>query len=178
MTPAQRVELIRPGILSAGGTWADLGAGSGAFTGALARLLGPGALIYAVDRDRQALRGLTRLASADAARVVPVEADFTDEVSLPPLDGALCANSLHFQADACRALQNAVRWLRPGALLLIVEYDQPRANPWVPYPLPWSACADVARRAGLEGARLLGRMPSAYHGSMYAAACRKPETRE
>ena len=36
---------------SAGGTWADIGAGEGAFTLALADLLGPGGRIVAVDRD-------------------------------------------------------------------------------------------------------------------------------
>jgi precorrin-6B methylase 2 len=63
MTLADRVALIRPGVERPGGdppreTWADLGAGSGAFTQALASLVGPGAVIYALDRDERALRSL------------------------------------------------------------------------------------------------------------------------
>jgi len=48
------VALIRGGV-GGGTTWADLGSGSGAFTLALADLLGPGATIYSVDRDQAAL---------------------------------------------------------------------------------------------------------------------------
>ena len=71
-------------------------------------------------------------------------------------------------------MRDAARWLKPGAVLIAVEYDVERANPWVPHPLPWSRFAHVAECAGLEGPRLLANVPSAYHGRMYAAACRKP----
>ena len=49
------VELLRPAGLSPGASWADLGAGSGAFTFVLRELLGLSADIYAVDRDRSRL---------------------------------------------------------------------------------------------------------------------------
>src|SRR2546429_8733382 len=40
----------------AGEVWADLGSGKGAFTLALADLLGAGAVIHSVDRDERALQ--------------------------------------------------------------------------------------------------------------------------
>lgn len=172
MTEEQRVELIRPGVQRAGGTWADLGAGSGAFTRTLASLLVPGARIYAVDRDERALRSLPREASGVSIQCVT--ADLTRELSLPPLDGVLLANSLHFQADASQALRAAARWLKPGAPLIVVEYDTSRANPWVPHPVPWSELPVVVESAGLVDVRRLGVVPSSYHGSMYAAVCRRP----
>ena len=52
---ADHVGLLRPAV-EPGGTWADIGAGEGAFTLALADLLGPGGRIVAVDRDAHALR--------------------------------------------------------------------------------------------------------------------------
>src|SRR5260370_9947331 len=55
---AELVGLLRGGVDTKGGNWADLGAGDGAFTMALADLLGPGAHITAVDRDAGALRRL------------------------------------------------------------------------------------------------------------------------
>src|SRR5689334_22134055 len=55
MNHNDHVHLLRKGISSLGGTWADLGSGSGAFTLALADLLGPEGQIYSVDKDRQAL---------------------------------------------------------------------------------------------------------------------------
>ena len=55
MDHADHVGLLRPAV-EPGGTWADIGAGEGAFTLALADLLGPGGRIVAVDRDAHALR--------------------------------------------------------------------------------------------------------------------------
>ena len=188
MTASERVALIRPGVEGRGGTWADLGAGSGTFTLALASLLGPEGVIHAVDRDARALRLLEQPAEDGAgpgtmapaarplgARIVCRAADFTRELDLPPLDGVLLANSLHFQPDPCAALRHAARWLKPGAVLIVVEYDVARPNPWVPHPLPWSDFPHAAECAGLVTPRLLANVPSAYHGRMYAAACRKPK---
>ena len=50
------VGLIRGGIPTGGGAWADLGAGTGNFTWALRDLLDPTGTIYAIDRDRKAIR--------------------------------------------------------------------------------------------------------------------------
>jgi SAM-dependent methyltransferase len=189
MTLDDRVALIRPGVDRRDGTWADLGAGAGAFTFALAFLLGPGALIHAIDRDAGALRSLEReyakvfsrpasasgpahrLADGRAPRIVCTAADFTREVPVPPLDGALVANALHFHADSCGILARVAGALKPGAVLIIVEYDVQRSTPWVPHPLPWSRLPETAACAGLGAPRLLGTRPSRYHGSMYAAAC-------
>ena len=52
------VNLLRLANLKPGGTYADFGAGSGAFTLALRELVGLDATIYAVDKDKSALRGL------------------------------------------------------------------------------------------------------------------------
>ena len=93
------IELLRPAGLSPGASWADLGAGSGAFTLALRELLGLSADIYAVDRDRGRLAELerahqVRFGVSEHLHLLPV--DFTRDLDLPPLDGVLMANSLHF----------------------------------------------------------------------------------
>jgi ubiquinone/menaquinone biosynthesis C-methylase UbiE len=49
------VRLIREGLGDAGTTWADVGSGRGAFTLALADLLGD-STIFSVDRDAAALQ--------------------------------------------------------------------------------------------------------------------------
>ena len=56
MNHNDHVYLLRKGIAGPGGVWADLGSGSGAFTLALADLIGPTGHIYSVDKDRSALR--------------------------------------------------------------------------------------------------------------------------
>ena len=138
MDHADHVELLRGGIDEPGGTWADIGAGEGAFTLALADLLGPGARIVAVDRDARALRANATAVGArfPATVLETVVADLTGPLTLPPLDGLVAANSLHFvprdrQVAIVRAL--AAR-LRPGGTFLVVEYDADRGNPWVPHP--------------------------------------------
>ncbi len=52
MEHKDHVNLLRPANLTQGGTWADFGAGSGAFTLALSELVGLKAEIYAIDKDR------------------------------------------------------------------------------------------------------------------------------
>src|SRR5258708_34734003 len=85
------------------GDWADLGAGDGTFSRALARRLESGSRIYAVDRDRAAIASLEGL-SSDGIEVIPVSGDFTGALTLPgvgagQLSGMLFANALHFVAE-------------------------------------------------------------------------------
>ena len=55
MQHADHVDLLRGGVPTVGGLWADLGSGGGAFTLALAELIGPEGAILSVDKDRRAL---------------------------------------------------------------------------------------------------------------------------
>src|SRR5437773_9268666 len=102
-----RVSLLKPGIHETGGRWADLGAGEGAFTLALADLLGPGAHITAVDKDARALRAIGH---GIETRV----ADFTRPLDLHDLDGIVMANSLHFVRNKAPVLESVRDMLRPG----------------------------------------------------------------
>ena len=60
MNHSDHVNLLRPANLSEGGTWADFGAGNGAFALALRELIGADATIYAVDKNRTSLNELER----------------------------------------------------------------------------------------------------------------------
>lgn len=180
MNHNDHVGLLRPGIVpTAGGqiVWLELGAGDGAFTLALAELLGPGATIHTIDRDRRALeRG-----AADTSRrypgvdVRPQALDFTGPFEVPRPDGILMANSLHFVRDKEPLLRSLVGLLRPGGRFVLVEYDADRGNHWVPHPLTYPMWAALAGRVGLEGVALLGRVPSRFLGAIYSALALKPE---
>ena len=170
MNHADHVALLRDGIL-APGVWADLGAGQGAFTLALADLLGPTGHIYAVDKDPRALRDQTRSMQAQFPRVT-VEykvADFTRRLDLPPLDGIVMANSLHFLRDKPSTLQLARTCLKPGGRLILVEYNTDHGNFAVPYPLSYTTWEKLARQIGFADTRLLATRPSRFFGSIYAA---------
>jgi SAM-dependent methyltransferase len=174
------VALLEGGIPREGGTrtWADIGAGEGAFTLALADLLGAGARIAAVDRDASALRVN---AASVAARFPGVElttlvGDFTAPLALPPLDGLIAANSLHFvpRDRQVAAIRSLAAHLRPGAPFLVVEYDADGGNPWVPHPFTATTFARLAAEAGLVDATPLARVPSRFLGGIYSAVSRRP----
>jgi ubiquinone/menaquinone biosynthesis C-methylase UbiE len=171
MNHADLVALIKDGVTEQGGRWADLGSGEGAFTLALADLLGPGAHITAVDRDARALQELAVQMERrfPSITVNTRAADFTRPLGLSGLDGIVMANSLHFVRDK-RSVLGAVRsMLRPGGKLVVVEYGTDRGNPWVPHPFSFDRWTQMAAQAGFEKTRLLQTIPSRHLGSMYSA---------
>lgn len=178
MQHQDHVRLIRAGIPTRGGVWADLGSGSGAFTLALADLLGPGAHIYSVDRDRRALREqeVAMRARFPQVSVDYLEADFTAKLTLPPLDGLLMANSLHFVREKAPVLAQLRTYLRPGGSLLLVEYNAERGNPWVPYPLSYPTWEKLSQQHGFTQTRLLSTVPSRFLREIYAARSLRAET--
>jgi len=165
------VGLIRAGVEGGGTTWADLGSGEGAFTLALADLLGPGGFIHSVDRDRSALAVQARRLAASFPGVVLEQhvADFTGRLELPPLDGIVMANSLHFVRNKLPVLRRIVGLLREGGRFVVVEYGSDTGNPWVPYPFPFETWRGLAAEAGLRDTRHLATVPSRFLGSIYSA---------
>ena len=166
------VSLIRNAVDGDDGTWADLGAGTGTFTRALAATLGAGSVVYAVDKDAGALSSVRSWRGG--ARVIPVTADFTAAFELPGfedalLDGILLANALHFVRDAASVLTRLVQRVRLGGKIVIVEYDRREASRWVPYPISISRWPDLAKTAGLSEPSIVGTRPSMYSGTLYAA---------
>lgn len=172
MDLTEAVELLRPLVEPGARSWADIGAGEGGFTRALALLLGAGGTVYAVDRDHRAVKILQSLAASPGeALVVAVQGDLTGPLDLPVLDGALLANSLHYVPDDQQAssLARVAGLLKPGGRLVVAEYDGRSANPWVPYPVPFVRLRPIARDAGLSEPALASHRPSAYGGILYLA---------
>lgn len=170
MRHAEHVALIRAAIPpqdAPAPTWADFGAGRGAFTQALRDLLGDGATILAVDRDAGALR-------AQSTTVQTVTGDFTRPLDIPPLDGLLVANALHFVADQRAAMTRLAAYLKPGGRFVVVEYDVNRPRGYIPHPLPYARFVTLAQQIGLTDPFRTGERRSPSSGTvMYAAAARK-----
>lgn len=170
------VNLLRPADLSPDASFADLGAGSGAFTLALRELLGPSANIYAVDRDRGRLAELGRAYRArfgDTGNLHIIVADFSRAIDLPTLDGVLMANSLHFFRNKEKVLQHVSSFLKSNGILLLVEYNVDRGNPWVPHPLSFETFRELASRAGFSEPRLLAKHSSSFLHEFYSALASK-----
>jgi ubiquinone/menaquinone biosynthesis C-methylase UbiE len=163
--------LIREGITVPGGVWAELGSGSGAFTLALADLLGPGASIYSIDRDSRALRNQASLMRTHfpSVQMEYRVADFTRPLSFPPLDGLLMANSLHYVRQKGPVLDLVHTYLRPAGRFLLIEYNAACGNIWVPHPLTYSAWEALVRQHGFPHTHLLRTVPSRFLREIYAA---------
>lgn len=169
MNHTDHVNLIRGGVT--GSVWADFGAGTGAFTLALAELLGSNGQIYSVDRDRNALeqqRKAMRNQFPNQA-VTYQAADFTRKLELPPLDGVLMANSLHFVQNKAPVLALVRGYLKPGGSLLIVEYNTDQGNTWVPYPFSYETWVNMANENGFRETRKLNARSSRFLDEMYSA---------
>lgn len=186
----EHVALIRDGILGAGPVWAELGSGEGAFTLALSDLLQashpdayPDQLqIISIDRDTRALdRQRANLARHDPrSRVTTTHlaADYREltTLALPPLDGVLAANTLHFVRPKPRAALLRELWerLNPGGRIVVVEYNVDRGNLWVPHAFSYERWQRMAQEAGFREPRLLHARPSRHLREIYAASADKP----
>lgn len=172
MNHQDHVALLRAGVTQPGGVWADLGAGDGAFTLALAELLGPDATIYAVDRDSRALQRLARTLTArfPTTTLHTRTADFTRPLDLPPLDGIVMANSLHYVQDKVPVLRHLRTYLQLHCPLIVVEYNTDRGNRWVPYPFSYATWQKLSRAAGFTKTTQLATRPSSFLDEFYSAA--------
>lgn len=177
MEHKDHVYLLERGIPKRGGVWAEFGSGTGAFTLALADLVGPGATIYSIDRNAAALQQQERAMRArfPEAEVRYLTADYTEPLDLPPLDGIVMANALHFQRNKEPALRRILGHLTPGGRLILVEYDADRGNPWVPYPISFRTWQLLAPQMGFVDVRLLATVPSRFLGRIYSALCTRPK---
>jgi ubiquinone/menaquinone biosynthesis C-methylase UbiE len=174
MNHTDHVNLIRMGVYT-GGVWADFGSGGGAFTLALADVLDEDATIYSIDRDAGALNQ-QRAALRDQfpERLINyMHADFTRKLDLPPLDGVLMANSLHFVRQKEPMLGLVRGYLKPDGRLLIVEYNTDHGNTWVPYPFSFETWQMMANKNGFRDTRLLSARPSRFLGEIYSAVSTK-----
>ena len=175
MDHRDHVALIRAGVEGAGRRWLELGAGEGAFTLALADVLGSGGEIVAVDRDRRALDTMrTRVAARfPAAAIETVVADFTGGLPAGPFDGVLAANSLHFVGRPDPVLDAIGAALAPGGRFVLVEYDADQGNPWVPHPISFARWRRLAPTHGFAEPRLLHRVPSRFLNAIYGSVTTK-----
>jgi ubiquinone/menaquinone biosynthesis C-methylase UbiE len=176
MDHADHVRLLKPANMPTSGTWADLGAGSGAFTLALRDVIGPDATLYAVDKNRSALNQLDaahRQRFGSSRNLILLHEDFSRLNIVPPLDGVVMANSLHFFKDKEKILRHVNGLLKPNGMLLIVEYNVDSGNMWVPHPLSFETYRTLAPRAGFSEPRLLAKVPSSFLREFYSASAYK-----
>lgn len=143
--------------------WADLGCGNGLFSKALLGLLPAKSIVYAVDKQP--------FTFSDPS-IQFIEKDFSkEELPLPPLNGILMANALHFILDKPALLKRLKKYLLPGAAFILIEYDTETANRWVPYPLNYASAVNLFKQAGFSSIDKIGERPSIYNNAkIYSAS--------
>jgi ubiquinone/menaquinone biosynthesis C-methylase UbiE len=165
MTEAELEALIRPGVPeNVTQTWADFGAGWGNFTLALRRILGREAIIHAVDRDADGLH-TTQQRHAQQYSESPLQLwtqDFTQPFDLPPLDGLLIANALHFVPSKQRpaVVERLAGYLKPDGRMIVIEYNMRVPRPWIPYPLTEDKWQSMLKDVGFQSVDIIARRHS------------------
>lgn len=149
--------------------WADLGCGNGLFTKALATLLADDSTIYAIDK---ADAFNTNNRPQNKTNIIFHKQDIEkQELNLPPLDGILMANMLHYIKDKEVFLEKLKRILKPAGAFLLVEYDTDiPVSHWVPFPVSFNAATQLFRQVGYKKIEKLGSQASLYqHSNLYSA---------
>lgn len=115
--------------LGPGSVVADLGAGGGWFTTRLARAVGTGGRVYAVDVNPVSLRELREALPKDLTNVEIVRGE-EDDPKLPAaaLDAVLVVNAYHEFAEYAAVLGKVREALKPGGRLVVIEPAPRRAE--------------------------------------------------
>ena len=135
---------------------ADIGCGEGYFALRLARAVGPQGLVFAVDINARALAALKKQADQQLLTNVTVVVSESTDTRLPveSVDVLLVSDVLHEVPEAQRLplVQSAVRALRPGGFLYLIDYRKSRDVKFDPYEklIPRDELVRICTEAGLR----------------------------
>lgn len=171
MVHKDHVRLILKAIKPGKQVWADLGSGEGAFTLALRDVVGQEVEIFSIDKNAGSLRKQKEAFDQQfpGTNIHYISSDFTKHLDLPPLDGILAANSLHFVEDRVGILKQLKQYLKSKGKLLIVEYNVDHGNLWVPHPFFFETFKTICHESGFKPPELLATEPSRFLKAIYSA---------
>jgi SAM-dependent methyltransferase len=156
--------------LTAGKTVADVGAGKGELTRALAREVGPAGRVYSTEIDAARLKELPRLGN------VTVLEGHGHATGLPPncCDAIVLRRVYHHLTDPASFNASLLQALRPGGVLAVIDFPPPFF--WGRGALGVAAEEVVAEVAGsgFEPLQLIDDWPGRGPLGSYCALFRKP----
>ncbi|MBO9573846.1 MAG: methyltransferase domain-containing protein [Chitinophagaceae bacterium] len=159
------IALISKGVNTQGApqTWADFGSGRGLFTYTLYSILPRGSALHAVDIEQSDYHYPTGVTFhlADFSR---------DQLTLPPLDGIVMANSLHYIQDQSACIRRIKNYLCDTGKIILIEYDTNRPNQWVPFPITFLRAQELFRASGFSYVTKIGERKSIFRGDKIYAA--------
>ena len=120
---AQTERVVEALKLAPGEPVADVGAGSGRYTVALAKAVAPDGVVWAIDIDERALeRNQSAAKAAGVANVKWVLAAEDDPQSPDPVDLVFFSDSLHHIQGQEAYLKNLRKYLKPGARIAVIDF--------------------------------------------------------
>jgi ubiquinone/menaquinone biosynthesis C-methylase UbiE len=162
--------------IEAGGVVADVGAGKGQLTLALARELRSNGRVFATEIDARRLKAL-REAVVDARldNVTIIEAR-SDDAGLPPdcCDAIVVRRVYHHLTEPAGINASLLRSLRPGGVLAVIDFAPPFSWRRGSLGVPAKAVIDEVTASGFEPLRLIDDWPGRGPLGSYCALFRKP----
>ena len=186
-TTADEVERVAAWLEVQPGTrLADLGAGDGTFTVALARRVGPSGHVYATEIDTDRLADIRRaVTEAKLANVTVIEGAVS-RTNLPEAccDALFSRAVYHHLTDPAAINADIFRALRPGGRLLIIDFEPGGIMNWIGRPeaadrhgghgTPKGMVVKEVTAAGFQ----LARGPESWRGRTYAVLFRRSRSED
>ncbi len=162
--------------LEAGSIVADVGAGKGELTVALAREVRSNGRVFSAEIDAGRLKELREaVVDANLDNVTVVEAR-SRETGLPPncCDAIVLRRVYHHLTDPASINASLLRSLRPGGVLAVVDFPPPFFWSRGSLGVPAKAVVDEVTASGFEPLRLIDDWPGRGPLTSYCALFRKP----
>jgi len=162
--------------LKAGMVVADVGAGKGELTLALAGEVGPSGRVFSTETDPVRLARLREtVARAGLGHVTVVEARSRD-TGLPPAccDAIVLRRVYHHLTDPASTNASLLRSLRPGGVLVVIDLPPPFSGHRGPLGISPQVVVDEVKRSGFEPLQLINDWPGRGPFASYCAIFRKP----
>ena len=162
--------------LQAGAVVADVGAGKGAVTFALAKEVGANGHVFSTEIDPERLRRLREaIAAAKLGNVTMLEARSSDS-GLPAncCDAIVLRRVYHHLTDPPGINASLLRSLRPGGVLAVIDFPPPFFLSRGDFGVPAKSVISEMTASGFELLRLIDDWPGRGPLGSYCAVFRKP----
>lgn len=162
--------------LKAGMVVADVGAGKGELTFALAGEVGPGGYVFSTEIDPARLARLRETVVRGRLGHVAIVEARSDDTGLPPdcCDAIVLRRVYHHLTDPARTNASLLQSLRPGGLLAVIDLPPPFSGHRGSLGISAQVVVDEVTRSGFELLQLIDDWPGRGPFASYCAIFRKP----